>query len=194
VANPERDRGKGLGMGLAIVKRLAHLLGHTVAVRSLPGKGSVFRIWAKASEQTALDDFALAAETVPGALDASRTVLVLDDEESIRTSVAQLLAEWGYEVLTAATTDEGLERLAALEGRGGTLDCVVTDLRLRDGDDGIAAIDRLREAAGFAVPALLVTGDTAPEQMLRVHASGHIALWKPVQPAELLNVLKRLLR
>ena len=194
VANPERDRGKGLGMGLAIVKRLAQLLGHTLAVRSLPGRGSVFRIWVKASDQTALEDFALPAETVPGALDASRTVLVLDDEEAIRTSVGQLLAEWGYDVLTAATTDDAVDQVVDLERRGGTLDCIVTDLRLRAGDDGLAAIARLRETCGHDVPALLVTGDTAPEQMLRVHASGHIALWKPVQPAELLNVLKRLLR
>lgn len=194
VANPERDRGKGLGMGLAIVQRLAHLLGHTLTVRSWPGRGSVFRLWLEGSGQAALADFALAAETVPGALDASRTVLVLDDEEAIRTSVSQLLAAWGYEVIVAATTDEALGHVRALAAQGGVLDCIVTDLRLRAGDDGIAAIDRLRRTCGFDVPALIVTGDTAPEQMMRVHASGHLALWKPVQPAELLNVLRRLVR
>jgi two-component system, sensor histidine kinase len=116
-------------------------------------------------------------------------VLLLDDEEAVRTSVGELLVEWGYEVIAVATSAEAL---AAAKARDGLVDVIVSDLRLRDGDDGLRAIERIRQACGFAVPAVLVTGDTAPDQVLRVHESGHIVLDKPVQPKELLTVLKKL--
>ena len=189
VANPERDRSKGLGMGLAIVKRLSELLGHELTVRSRPGAGSVFRVWVSRVHAAQMDEFTVGAETLPGALDETRAVLLLDDEEAVRTSVGELLAEWGYEVIPVSTTADAL---AAAKQRDGMIDVIVSDLRLRDGEDGLRAIEQIRQACGFAVPALLVTGDTAPDQVLRVHESGHIVLYKPVQPRELLTVLKKL--
>jgi CheY-like chemotaxis protein len=189
VANPERDRSKGLGMGLAIVKRLSELLGHELTVRSRPGRGSVFRVWVSRVHAPQMDEFTVGAETLPGALDDTRVVLLLDDEEAVRTSVGELLVEWGYEVIAVATTADAL---AAAKAREGLIDVIVSDLRLRDGDDGLRAIEQIRQACGLAVPAILVTGDTAPDQVLRVHESGHIVLYKPVQPKELLTVLKKL--
>jgi len=189
VANPERDRSKGLGMGLAIVKRLSELLGHELTVRSRPGAGSVFRVWVSRVHAPQMDEFTVGAETLPGALDDTRVVLLLDDEEAVRTSVGELLVEWGYEVIAVATTDEAL---IAVKARQGLIDLIASDLRLRDGEDGLRAIEQIRQACGFAVPAVLVTGDTAPDQVLRVHESGHIVLYKPVQPKELLTVLKKL--
>ncbi|HEX7435525.1 MAG TPA: hybrid sensor histidine kinase/response regulator, partial [Caldimonas sp.] len=189
VANPERDRSKGLGMGLAIVKRLSELLGHELTVRSRPGAGSVFRVWVARVHAEQMDEFTVGAETLPGALDDTRAVLLLDDEEAIRTSVGELLAEWGYEVIAVSTTADAL---AAAKRRDGMIDVIISDLRLRDGEDGLRAIEQIRQACGFDVPALLVTGDTAPDQVLRVHESGHIVLYKPVQPKELLTLLKKL--
>ena len=189
VANPQRDRSKGLGMGLAIVKRLSALLGHELTVRSRPGAGSVFRVWIARVPAAQMEEFAVAAETVPGALDDSRTVILLDDEEAIRTSVGELLAEWGYEVIAVSATEDAV---AAARRRLGGIDAIVSDLRLRAGEDGLRAIEQVRQACGFDVPAVLVTGDTAPEQVFRVHESGHIVLYKPVQPKELLTVLRKL--
>ncbi|MDQ6639541.1 MAG: hybrid sensor histidine kinase/response regulator [Pseudomonadota bacterium] len=189
VANPERDRSKGLGMGLAIVKRLSELLGHELTVHSRLGAGSVFRVWVARVHAEQMDEFTVGAETLPGALDDTRVVLLLDDEEAIRTSVGELLAEWGYEVIAVSTTADAM---AAAKRRGGLIDVIVSDLRLRDGEDGLRAIEQVRQICGFDVPALLVTGDTAPDEVLRVHASGHIVLYKPVQPKELLTILKKL--
>jgi CheY-like chemotaxis protein len=189
VANPERDRGKGLGMGLAIVERLTHLLGHRLTVHSRLGCGSVFRVWVERPYPEPMAEFAVGAETLPGMLDDSRTVLLIDDEEAIRTSVGELLTEWGYSVIATSTIAEAVQ---AARDRQGLVNILVSDLRLRQGEDGLRAIEEVRAACGFQVPALLVTGDTAPDQVLRVHGSGHIVLYKPVQPKELLTVLKRM--
>ena len=121
-------------MGLAIVKRLSQLLGHELTVRSRPGSGSVFRVWIERALAEPVEAFAVAAETVPGRDDA-RTVLLVDDEEAIRTSVSELLTEWGCEVLVAPTTADAV-RLA--RERGGVIDVLISDLRLREGKDGLA--------------------------------------------------------
>ena len=189
VANSERDRSKGLGMGLAIVKRMTELLGHELTVRSRPGQGSVFRVWVERSARQEVAELALGAETLPGPLEESRVALLIDDEEAIRTSVAELLAEWRYEVIVASTTAEAVT--AALQ-RHGAIDVIISDLRLRHGEDGLRAVEQVRAACRFDVPTVIVTGDTAAEQVLRVHESGHTVLYKPVQPRELLSVLKRL--
>jgi signal transduction histidine kinase/CheY-like chemotaxis protein len=189
VANPERDRSKGLGMGLAIVKRLTLLLNHTLTVHSRPGRGSLFRLWIEGSELDHLEEFTVGAETVPGCIDDSRTLLFIDDEEDIRLSVQHLLTQWGYEVLAASTIEEA--QALAMQ-RQGLIDIVMSDLRLRGTDDGLRAIERVRQVCGYDVPALLVTGDTSPEQVKRVHESGLIVLFKPVQPKELFAVLQRL--
>lgn len=189
IGNAERDRAKGLGMGLAIVKRLVHLLGHRLTVRSRVGQGTLFRIWIPRAEFGHGDAVGVAADTIPGGLTECRTVLFIDDEETIRLSVSNLLSEWGYHVVACATIREAC---AIARDRNGRIDLLVSDLRLRDGEDGVKAIAAVRKICGHAMPAVLVTGDTSPDQVRRAHESGHVVLFKPVQPKELLTVLKRL--
>ena len=190
VANPERDRNKGLGIGLAIVARLTLLLDHTLTVQSRIGQGSLFRIWIKGSDLEQMDEFTVGSDTVPTRIDDTRTVLFIDDEEAIRTSVSDLLRQWGYTVLATATVDEA--RRAALN-HDAVIDVVISDLRLRGGEDGIRAIEQIRQVCGYTVPAVLVTGDTAPDQVQRIHESGLIVLFKPVRPKDLYDVLKRIM-
>ncbi len=189
VANPERDRNKGLGIGLAIVARLTRLLDHTLTVQSRVGQGSLFRIWIKGSDLEQMEEFTVGSDTVPTRIDDIRTILFIDDEEAIRTSVSDLLRQWGYIVLATATVDEA--RSAALN-HDSVIDVVISDLRLRGGDDGIRAIEQIRQVCGYTVPAVLVTGDTSPDQVQRIHESGHIVLFKPVRPKDLYDVLKRI--
>jgi len=187
VGNPGRDRTRGLGMGLAIVKRLVLLMGHKLEVSSTPGRGTVFRILIKPTELAEMDNMVIAADTVPAEADANRTVLLIDDEEIIREGMRELLQTWGYHVLTAGTI---LEACTEVRRHAGVIDVVVSDLRLANDEDGIQAIERVREFYGAPLPALLITGDTSPEQVKRVHDSGHQVLFKPVRTRELYAVLR----
>jgi two-component system, sensor histidine kinase len=187
VDNPGRDRSRGLGMGLAIVKRLVLLMGHQLEVKSMPGHGTMFRILIKATPFDEMDNVAVAADTVPSPIDSSRTLLLIDDEESIRVGMSDLLQTWGYHVLTAATIQEACTEVRR---HAGVIDIVVSDLRLADGEDGIDAIERVRAVYGAPLPALLITGDTSPDEVKRVHGSGHQVLFKPVRTRELYAVLR----
>ncbi len=187
VGNSGRDRSRGLGMGLAIVKRLVLLMGHQLEVVSRPGRGTGFRILIKATEFDEMDNMLVAADTVPSPIDSSRTLLLIDDEESIRAGMSELLQTWGYHVLTAATIQEACTEVRR---HAGVIDIVVSDLRLANDEDGIDAIERVRSVYGAPLPALLITGDTSPDEVKRVHSSGHQVLFKPVRTRELYAVLR----
>ncbi|TAK88792.1 MAG: hybrid sensor histidine kinase/response regulator [Aquabacterium sp.] len=187
--NPERDRNRGLGMGLAIVKRLALLLNHPLTVASTVGKGTMIRLAVPQTDLNALHGMNLEAETVPSPIGNARTLLFIDDEENIRESMALLLREWDYEVLVAGNINEAC-MLAANHPE--PIHAVLSDLRLRNGEDGLQAINAVRHVLGYQIPAVLVTGDTSPDQVKRVHDSGHRVLFKPVLPKELFSMLRQL--
>ena len=187
VSNSGRDRTRGLGMGLAIVKRLVMLMGHELEVKSRPGQGTVFRILLAPTELADMDNMVLGAETVPVLIDVNRTALVIDDEESIRIGMRDLLQTWGFEVLLAASVAQAC---AEVRRHAGVIDIVLSDLRLANKEDGIEAIERVRAVYGAPLPAVLITGDTSADEVKRAHASGHQVLFKPVRPRELYSLLR----
>ncbi|WP_416762790.1 ATP-binding protein [Roseateles sp. So40a] len=187
VGQSERSRTQGLGMGLAIVKRLAHLLGYRLMVASRPGKGTMFRLSMPLGGLPEIPEFTTAADTVPMPVMEPRSVLVIDDEEPIRIGLQLLLEEWGYESIIAATAAEAAD---AVRARAEPPDLILSDLHLGDGPDGIAAIRAVRELCRMEVPAILVTGDTSREELRRATESGHTVLFKPLQPRKLFNALR----
>jgi CheY-like chemotaxis protein/anti-sigma regulatory factor (Ser/Thr protein kinase) len=189
VGRSARTRAQGLGMGLAIVKRLAQLLGHQLSVVSQPGRGTVFRISVARGEPVAAEDNPMAAEgaTVPEA--AARTVLVIDDEEPIREALGGLLREWGHTVLLATSAREAQ---ALQRGLQAPPDLILSDLHLGDGPDGIAAIAAVRGFWRQDVAAVLVTGDTTASELKRATESGFEVLVKPVGAKRLMGVLNGL--
>jgi two-component system, sensor histidine kinase len=107
LGNPERDRAKGLGLGLAIVRRLADLLGNPLTLRSKPGKGSCFEVVLPlAAERTGVQE---ASPDEPKAAAAARLVVVIDDEQAIREATSSLLKSWGHRVIAAGSGDEAIE-------------------------------------------------------------------------------------
>ena len=181
-----RTRAQGLGMGLAIVKRLARLLGHELTVSSRPGRGTMFRLRIKLGVLPEIQDVTAPADTRPMPPLQSRTVLVIDDEEPIREGLCLLLNEWGYDAIVAGSIEEAEHTLASLDALP---DLILSDLHLGEGPDGIAAIERIRRRCGCDIAAMLITGDTSLEQIRRATESGLPVLFKPVQPRKLYDAL-----
>lgn len=188
--NPERDRSKGLGLGLAIVARLASLLGHRIELRSAPGEGSCFTVALPEGEMCTVAATDTVVETLePQDLRGMR-VLVIDDEVAVRRAMSALLESWGCRAMLAGSETEAL---GALDD-GGAADVIIADYRLSGGKTGVEVIERLRRAIGAEVPALIVTGDTDPQRIREAQSSGHALMHKPVQPGKLRAYLRRVRR
>ena len=184
LANPERDRKRGIGLGLAIVRRLTDLLRIKLELESDLGRGTTFRLAlprAQDRRATAREPLAAAAPEVP--LPEGLVVLVVDDERSVREGMCTLLEAWGCRVLLASGTDEALATLGAAKP-----DLIVADHRLRGRETGITLLQRAREVAGD-VPALLITGDTAAEVLDHAQRLGLTLLHKPVHEQALRSAM-----
>ena len=183
IGNPERDRSQGLGLGLAIVRRLARLLGTQVEVSSEPGRGSTFSFRLPRAGRSAIDAPATAVRRGhPEQALAGIDVLVVDDEPAVRVGMRTLLEAWGCRVTVAGGRSEAEQLLDEHELR---FDVLIADFRLRQHENGIDTVQRLRERIGREVPALLITGDTAPERLREAQESGLPLLHKPVAPDKL---------
>lgn len=190
IGNPERDRSKGLGLGLAIVARLAKLLSTPITLQSNAGKGSMFavdlpRVRKKDGEQ-------VVAHAVPNTWrnDLSGTyVVVVDDEAAILDATRTLLETWGCEVVTAASGSEAIQHLGS---SARVPDVLMCDYRLRSHEDGIKVVEALRAEFNEDIPAMLITGDTGPERIREIEASGLLVLHKPLREEQLRASLSRL--
>lgn len=174
--NPERDRSKGLGLGLAIVRRLTELLEIDVHLESSPGKGSSFWIDVPLAspEAPAVPADGAASSSSPGI-----QVLVVDDEEAIRVGMKTLLEEMGFRVQVVASTEAAID-----VSRRFKPSVVLADWRLRGDDSGLHTIAALR-MVWPELPALLISGDTAPDRLREARGARVELLHKPVSSAVL---------
>jgi signal transduction histidine kinase len=182
VSNVERDRLKGLGLGLSIVRRLCALLQVQLQLQSQPGVGTTVTLrlpWVEAAPLVA--PASALARPAPRGL----RVLVVDDEAMVRQSMRLLLTELGCTVHVADGVASGAQVAAAQP-----LDMVLSDLRLRAGESGLDAIAAVR-AHQAGVRAVLISGDTAPARIREVQAAGVPLLYKPVTLDDLTAVLSQ---
>ncbi len=188
VPGRQADRS-GLGLGLSIVDRLCRLLGHAIELDSQAGQGSRFSVFVPLSapaEERAGAELPASTERVHG-----RLVIVVDDDQLVLEGMRELLGSWGWDVATCASSEQGLKMLGNSERRP---DLIISDCRLADGKSGIDAIEQLRRACKAPIPALLISGDTGPEQRREAKAAGYLLLRKPVSPMALRTTLGRILR
>lgn len=189
--NPARDRTQGLGLGLAIVSRLGRLMGHRVTVRSRPGHGSAFSLEIPLGHARLIETVAPSpTPALPGALASDALVVLIDDENAILRGMTELFEHWKIDLVVGRNATEALHWLAALDR---TPDVIVSDYRLPD-DDGIAVIAQLRAVCGSHIPAVLLTGDTAPDTLKRIQAAELPLLHKPLRPAKLRALITHLIQ
>jgi len=179
--NPARDSSKGLGLGLAIVARLARLLDAEVQVCSRLDRGSRFSLLLP------LDRSAPVVVPVKPTFDnPGGRILVIEDNATVRASYDFMLSVWGYETLSTASGEEALDRAAMENWR---FDAIIADHRLGPGLTGVAAVTEIARRAGRPIPTMIVTGDTAVDRLTEISGSGYTLLHKPVDPDELRRAL-----
>lgn len=180
LGNPSRDRSRGLGLGLSIVRRTAGLLGVLVKLESTIGKGSRFELQVPtiAAPVTTLPAGELAVcavgELQEGLSMLNLRVLAIDDEVEILESLATLLPHFGCEVRGALSLDDARRVLA----EGFIPQLLLVDHRLRS-ESGGEVIAALRNVLGM-VPAVIVTGDTSPSDLRSAQGSGTLVVHKPI--------------
>jgi two-component system CheB/CheR fusion protein len=190
VDNPTRELSQGLGLGLAIVRRLGDLLGHAVEVRSLRGRGSVFSIeLALAPRGRALATIGVEPELKEVA-PADALILIVEDDPLLRYSLEVLARADGYRTLVAADADEAIERATHAKTWP---DLVILDINLPRGPTGLQVMARLRELAGRDLPALVLTGDISAETLGEIARQGFAHRAKPMRGTELSRLIRTLL-
>lgn len=185
--NPGRLRDRGLGLGLAIVRRLSDLLQLELRLRSDTGKGSTFviRLPIAQPEQCAPNN---AQSHLSGKLDGVVVAIVEDDPLAL-AAMTSLLSSWGCTVISGASPFQLLEQARTAPPPS----IILSDYRLGD-MDGIQAIQHLRKSLGEDIPAALITGDTATEVLQLTEQAGLPVLNKPLRPAKLRALITRCAR
>jgi CheY-like chemotaxis protein len=188
---PERDRYGGLGLGLAIVDRLRRLLGHQIELTSTVGRGSRFTILVPIAAEGISSVETVRSPDLAAFAVEDRVILIIDDAPIVLEGTSGLLGKWGYSTVTTASDEAALIQLTEREQRP---DLIISDYHLANGKTGIEAIERINAAFGASIPAILISGDTAPERLRDAKDKGYILLHKPVDPMRLRAVMHQLFR
>lgn len=184
LTNPERDRQKGLGLGLSIVWRLIPLINGTLSMKSTSGVGTSYVMTLPSLTQ--LTD--VSADTTDKSSEITRTsqfkdivILLVEDDLEVRNGTRTLLENSGFTVAEASGTREAVTKARELPVR-----LALVDLRLPDGDSGFNTIESLR-AITPSLPIIILSGETSPDVLQQSIEAGCEFLVKPVEVAELLR-------
>ena len=186
INNPGRELELGLGLGLAIVSRIAKLLNATIEVNSKEGRGSRFSVVLPEAETVAVKSHESSADLE----DPGGRVLIVEDNAIVRHSLEAALAEWGYETLTASSGEEALH---LAEGEGWRFGAVVTDQHLGAGLTGVETAKEIARRSGRYLPTLILTGDTSKDGISEINASGFEIIHKPIAAGPLRRSLAGLM-
>jgi Na+/proline symporter/signal transduction histidine kinase len=184
----ERASDNGLGLGLAIAKRSAKLLGHEIALRSWPGRGSVFSIKVSLGKPGPVAAKKIDTTGVSSDL-AGAGILCIDNEPAILQGMYSLLTSWGCDVVVASSAAEAMTRWQ----KNNPPDLVIVDYHLDNNATGFEALDLTSERWG-PLPALVISADNSELVREGAKDKAYHYLSKPVKPAALRSLLRRLLR
>ena len=190
VMNPERDRSKGIGLGLSIVQRSCQLLDHRISLTSRPGRGSRFVVEVPRVDAPAVELACAPAVTTDTAVWAGLRVLVIEDDVLGGGAMKGLLTTWGCQVSLVCDAAGALDYWE----QGMRPDFIVSDYRLPGGCNGVETVLKLNQLAGAPIPACVVSGDRDEAVRNAATEAGLILLPKPVRPAKLRSMMRHLTR
>lgn len=182
LSNPARQRSKGLGLGLSIVRRLSDLLGLELDVKSELGKGSVFSVTiplAETAQQDVRENMESGHGVEPG---EPKTVMIIEDDQLVLHATAGLINSWGHEVILATSAPNAMDKVNKLSSAP---DLVVIDYRLPGNWTGLDAYRAINAHFGGEVPGIIISGDTSPGLLQEFKDSGLPFLTKPIDPRAL---------
>ncbi|HZW24319.1 MAG TPA: ATP-binding protein [Gallionella sp.] len=189
IDNPQRDRTRGLGLGLSIVKRALALLNSEIGCRSLVGRGSVFEFSLPLDIQTIETGRRNDTETAPAETDVKSFVqdkrfVVLDDDMLVAQAMVALLEEMGGDVTCFHNPEDAL-----LHPGIEHTDYFIVDYMLGNSLNGIQFLNRVRQKLGHPIRAVLMTGDTSAAFIREAASCDWPALHKPVNILRLKSAL-----
>ncbi|MFQ5534480.1 MAG: PAS domain S-box protein [Sphingomonadales bacterium] len=190
IGNPERNPDKGLGLGLAIARGSAALLGHRIALRSQPGKGSVFSVELPLSD---LHPGHVEPEFTPAFRlpeENDRFIIVVENEKIVARAVARILRMWGFKVEAFENVEEAVAQAAHFDQLP---DAVIADYSLSSSMTGGDFIKFIQETYSADIPSIILTGDTSPERIREAKSLGFQMLHKPTSPEQLRKALDSVL-
>ena len=188
VQRPDQDRG--LGLGLAIVEKIAGILGHPIHVRSWPGRGSMFSVEVPLSATAPKPQPALQmSEPMLERLRGAR-IWVLDNDATICAGMRTLLEGWGCRVVTALS-EEDLAR--QVDNFHAEADLLIADYHLDNDRNGVDAVARINARRASPVPAMMITANYSNELKQQIRELGHTLMHKPVRPMKLKTAMSHLL-
>jgi len=186
LGNPERDRDKGVGLGLAIVARTVELLGHRLTLRSREGRGSAFAVEVPHLGHHQADD--AVASAGPAAPRAAGRILLVEDDQLQAMGLSLTLQEAGFEVTTALDAPRALSLIGTAAP-----DLLLSDYRLPEGVTGVDLIRTLRRTLERPTPAIVITGDTQAAIAEEARREGCAIVHKPYSPKALIEIITQLL-
>ena len=183
--NSERDRTKGLGLGLAIVQRISKQLNLELNVSSTLNEGSTFSVKLPVySHENTLEQNKLDKDKI----DLSGLfIIAIEDEISVMEAMRLLLRSWDCEVLIGDSIESITEALN--QTKYSTPDLIISDYRLRKNKTGLQAINTLRKIFKQTVPAIIVTGDTDKDIAVKTKNEGCELIYKPIDVEILKNAI-----
>lgn len=186
--HPKADGERGMGLGLAIVRRIARVLGHELVVRSRPGRGSLFGlrmpVVACPPPEAATTAQPAAVTRLEGAL-----VAIVENDREILAGMRALIENWGCRTVTASAIGDVLDHLKT----GIVPDLILADYHLDHGEIGLDAVAAIRAHVGIVLPAILVTADYSDQLQAAAQAAECHVLNKPVRRGKLRSLVAHLL-
>ncbi len=183
---------KGLGLGLAIVDKVARILNHRITVSSTEGKGSVFSVEVPLGHirpKQVQEDTPQVIRQDQDLSDAR--IWVIDNDRAICSGMATLLEGWGCEVVTAVSLEELAERVDLATEK---VDLILADYHLDNDENGVDAVAEVNRRRAYPLPVLMITANYSNELKQHIRDQGYLLMNKPVKPLKLRSALTHLLR